>query len=394
MRHEQDETFRTNLLIQLTEKVLAENQQNKFLVNATSTIDHSLLTPPYIVRNHVDKSREILTQDVNNQLYLINNQGKIVWKKPLRKSIVSDIRQIDLFKNNKLQYLFATSSDIYAIDRNGRVVEGFPIILPDTVHIHTISAIDYDNSRDYRFLASDRKGDLYLYSKEGKLLEGWNPLRLPYGYGLGSAASHIRIQAKDYIVVPQANGIIQVLNRKGKSYDGFPFLINDRIHNPLFIEAGMNAGKTTLTALTDNGEITTFNLLGELISQRQLYRPDKHTLFRTVIEATGKDWLVSRHDNKKLSILDKEGKTLFEKEYASPRHSLVQLYDFGAGLRIIAITDPLEKQTFLYDFSGRLLSDQFIKNSRPISILYQENQDKLLIYRSDGQELGMVTIKL
>jgi hypothetical protein len=394
MRHEQNESFQTNLLIQLGEKVLAQNQQHTFLVNATSTVDHSLLTPPYIVRNHVDKSREVLAQDVNNQLYLINNQGKVLWKKPLRKNIVSDIRQIDFFKNNKLQYLFATSSDIYAIDRNGQTVAGFPIGLPDTVHIHTISAIDYDNSRDYRFLASDRKGELYLFSKEGKLLDGWNPLRLPYSYSLGSAASHIRIQAKDYIVVPQANGIIQVLNRKGKPYEGFPFLINDRIHNPLFIEVGMNAQKTTLTALTDNGEIYTFNLLGESVSQRQLYRPDKTTLFKTVIEASGKDWLVARQDKKKLSILDKEGKTLFEKEYASPKHILVQLYDFGAGLRIIAITDPLEKQTYLYDYSGRLISDQFIKNSRPISILYLESQDKLLIYRSDGQELGMVTITL
>jgi hypothetical protein len=233
-----------------------------------------------------------------------------------------------------------------------------------------------------------------LYSKEGKLLEGWNPLRLPYGYGLGSAASHIRIQGKDYLVVPQANGIIQVLTRKGKPYEGFPFLINDRIHNPLFIEAGMNSQTTTITALTDNGEITTFNLQGELVSQRQLYRPDKSTVFKTIIEASGKDWLVARQDNKKLSILDKEGKTLFEKEYASPRHTLVQLYDFGAGLRIIAITDPLEKQTFLYDYSGRLISEQFIKNSHPVSMLYQENQDKLLIYRSDGQELGLITIGL
>jgi hypothetical protein len=156
----------------------------------------------------------------------------------------------------------------------------------------------------------------------------------------------------------------------------------------------MNAQKTNLTALTDNGEIYTFNLLGEPVSQRQLYRPDKTTLFKTVIEASGKDWLVARQDKKKLSILDKEGKTLFEKEYASPKHTLVQLYDFGAGLRIIAITDPLEKQTYLYDYSGRLISDQFIKNSRPISILYLESQDKLLIYRSDGQELGMVTITL
>jgi hypothetical protein len=394
MRHEEQETFRTNMLVQLQEKVLADAQQNKFLVNATSTIDHSLQTPPYIVRNHVDKSREILAQDVNKQLYLINNQGKILWKKPLKKNIVSNIKQIDYFKNNKLQYLFATPSDIYAIDRNGQMVEGFPINLPDTVQLHTLAAIDYDNSRDYRFLASDNKGELYLYGKDGKLMEGWNPLRLPYGYGLGSAASHIRIQGKDYILVPQANGIIQVLNRKGKPYEGFPFLLNDRIHNPLFIEAGMNIQKTTVTALTDNGEITTFNLQGELVSQKQLYRPDKSTLFKTVIEATGKDWLVARQDNKKLTILDKDGKTLFEKEYASPKQTIVQLYDFGAGLRIIAITDPLEKQTFLYDYAGRSISQQFIKNSRPVSILYQENQDKLLVYRSDGQELGLITINL
>lgn len=394
MTHEEEEIFQTNLLIQVEEKILAGHEQNKVLVNATSTIDHSLQTPPFIVKNHVDKSREILAQDVNNQLYLINNQGKTLWKKPLRTTIISDIQQIDLFKNNKLQYLFATPSAIHAIDRNGNMVSGFPLRLPDTVHIHTLAAFDYDNSHDYRFLASDRRGDLYLYSRDGKLLDGWNPLSLPYGYGLSSAASHMRIQGKDYIIIPQANGIIQVLNRKGKPYNGFPFLINDRIHNPLFIEAGINVQETAISALTDNGEITTFNLAGEILSQRQLYRPDKATAFKAVIEATGKDWLVARQDNDKLSILDKEGKTLFEKEYPSPRSTLIQLYDFGAGLRIIAITDLIQKQTFLYDYTGRLISDQSIKNSQLISILYQENQDRLLIYRSDGQELGMVTIRL
>jgi len=394
MRHQQDETFQTELLIGLEENISEAKEQNKFLVSATSTTEHSLQIPPYMVRNHIDKSREILAQDVNNQLYLINNKGKILWKKPLQETIVSDIQQIDFFRNNKLQYLFATSSHIYAIDRNGNLVAGFPIKLPDAEHIHTISAIDYDNSRDYRFLASDRKGDLYLYGKDGKLLDGWNPLKLPYGYGLGSAASHIRIEGKDYIIVPQANGIIQVLTRKGKPVEGFPFLINDRIRNPLFIEAGMNTQKTTITALTDNGEITTFNLQGELVSQRQLYRPDKTTLFKSVIEASGKDWIVARQDNKKLSLLDKEGKTLFEKEYSSPKNTLVQLYDFGAGLEIIAITEPVEKQTFLYDVTGRLITEQAIKNSMPISMLYQENQHKLLIYRSDGPELGIITISL
>ncbi|MDO1447786.1 DUF3352 domain-containing protein [Rhodocytophaga aerolata] len=394
MRYEEEEAFQTNILLQLEEKLPAGQEQNKFLVNATSTIDHSLQTPPYIVRNHADKSREILAQDINNQLYLIDKSGKKLWKKPLPATIVSDIRQIDYFANNKLQYLFATPSAIYAIDRKGNMVSGFPVRLPDTVRIHTLATLDYDNSHDYRFLASDRKGDLYLYSKEGKLLDGWNPLRLPYGYGLSSAASHIRIQGKDYILVPQANGIIHVLNRKGKSYEGFPFLINDRIHNPVFIEAGVNTQKTSISVLTDNGEITTFNLMGEILSQRQLYRPDKSTVFKAIIETSGKDWLVARQDNEKLSILDKEGKTLFEKEYSSPRHTFVQLYDFGAGLRIIAITDLAQKQTFLYDYNGRLLTDQAIKNSQLISILYQENQDRLVIYRSDGHELGTVTIRL
>ena len=239
---------------------------------------------------------------------------------------------------------------------------------------------------------SDTKGNLFLCNKQGKLLEGWNPL--PLGYRLNSPAMHIRIRSKDYIIVSQANGVIQALNRKGIPYPGFPLVLNARLHNPLFLEAGIEADETIFTTITDNGEILSFNLLGKIVSRRQFYRPSRETVFKLCLEASQKDWLISRQDGRKISLLDKQGKLLFEKEYDVSEQPIIQYYDFGADLKVIAITHPAEQQTYLYDDTGKPIGEGTIKNNRPLAILYVENFDKLLIYRASKQEAGLVSVKV
>lgn len=392
IRQERNQAYETSMQLKFRADTVAQKAQNKFLITHQTSLEKALHTAPHVVRNHIDKSWEVLVQDIENKLYLIDAKGKILWKKPLGNRIITDITQIDFYKNNKLQYLFATSNKILILDRNGNMLTNFPIRVADTIDLHTVTALDYDKNRDYRLLASDLKGNLFLYSKEAKLLEGWNPLRVRYR--LNGAARHIRVKGKDYIIACQANGILQVLNRKGKSYRGFPIQLQSRINNALYIDIGIDEANTFLTALTDNGEISTFNLLGTLTERKQFYRPSKTTRFTICTEKSGKDWLITRHDDKRISILDKQGTVLFEKEYDSATNLTVQYYDFGADLRIIAITNPVYGQTHLYHYNGNPIGNTYIKNTYPLSMLYVENFEKLLIYRAQKQETGIVSLKI
>jgi hypothetical protein len=344
------------------------------------------------VRNHLNKSRETLVQDISNHLYLISPDGQILWKKSLEGPIVSDIHQIDFLKNNKLQYLFATEEKLYILDRNGAPVAPFPVAVPGAVSLHTASVIDYENNRDYRFMVSDLMGNLYLYNKAGTLLEGWNPLRL--GYRLFDGIRHIRIQDKDYLIATQANGIIQVLNRRGQAYKGFPKSTGARIHNPLFIESGISAEKTFVTTITDTGEIIRFNLAGGPIERKQLYRTSKESTFKLCPEARGTDWLVARQDVHTITILDKQGRSLFEKEIDEQSPVWVRYYDFGAGLQVVGITNGTEKNAYLYDLTGKQIGNKALPSNFPVAIIFVETFNKLLVYHGKDRQTSLVSIKI
>ena len=66
-------------------------------------------------------------QDDRHTVYLINDVGRVLWKLPLGQQINSEVYQVDLFKNGKLQYLFSTPDKMYLIDRNGNAAGRFPV---------------------------------------------------------------------------------------------------------------------------------------------------------------------------------------------------------------------------------------------------------------------------
>ncbi len=223
------------------------DQRNKYILNVRTRLDTTVRSEPSVVRNHVDNSAEVLIQDVAKRMYLVNQKGQILWRKWLEKPIAGEVQQIDYLNNGKLQYLFATQRKLYLLDRNGQTVGNFPIEVPTAVPLQGASVIDYDGNRDYRFAVSDLTGNVFLYSKEGKLLEGWNPLRL--GYRLQGPIRHLRIEDKDYLIALQLNGKVHLLNRRGQSYQGFPVDLRELISSPLFMGPQVAPQHSVLTAL-------------------------------------------------------------------------------------------------------------------------------------------------
>ncbi len=71
-------------------------------------LDTVIAGKPFIVLNHNTNEKEIVIQDVANKIYLINKSGKILWTRQLDGKIISEIYQIDFYKNKKLQLLFNT----------------------------------------------------------------------------------------------------------------------------------------------------------------------------------------------------------------------------------------------------------------------------------------------
>ncbi len=198
--------FFTNAYVNYTSN---ETVQNISLIEVKLDTTYSIR--PTIVKNHYTNEKELLIQDDNNTLYLVNNVGKIIWRKDLNEPIIGSIKQVDRYKNNKLQYVFVTKNKIHQIDRKSIYVEGYPVNLKAPV-TKGLVVFDYDENRNYRMLVTQGK-NIHNFSIDGEIVKGWdfNP-----GENVAVEPKLIQIKHKDYIVLSDVSGKVRVLNRKGE----------------------------------------------------------------------------------------------------------------------------------------------------------------------------------
>jgi hypothetical protein len=176
-------------------------------------LDTDLYKLPVPVINHKTGEGELVCQDINSNLYLMSNTGKILWKKNLHEKILGDILQADYFANGKLQLLFVTENSIHVIDRNGNYIPGFPVKIKSGAS-GGISLFDYDKSKNYRIWIPLKNNTVCCLNTSCKPVEGFVPVNTKAP--LSRPIKQLVIQQKDYFVLTDTLGNVYVTNRKGE----------------------------------------------------------------------------------------------------------------------------------------------------------------------------------
>ena len=169
-------------------------------------------TQPFLTKNPTNNEAELVIQDLQNRLYRIDRSGNIVWTVQLDQPIISEIQQVDFFKNKDLHYLFNTKNKIYCLDQYGKAAPNYPITLGSPA-TNGLLCIDYEGDREYAFYLACANGNWYGFSKAGKPLGGWNPLTLR-GY-FTRPLQHYRLQNKDYLLTTTEKGTLYGFTRYG-----------------------------------------------------------------------------------------------------------------------------------------------------------------------------------
>lgn len=173
-------------------------------------LENAVLGTPQIFDNQNNGSN-VVVQDIANKLYFISESGKILWTKNLGSSILGAIESVTISGNKNLA--FATKDAFYILDRNGKEAKGFPIKFKDNV-TQPLSVFDYDNNGNYRFIIVQGK-NLLMYDKSGKAVKGFGFEKAKSN--IAQSPSHIRMGNKDYIVISEESGKLNILSRVGKS---------------------------------------------------------------------------------------------------------------------------------------------------------------------------------
>ena len=252
-------------IIQKTKKKLRPNTIQE---SANVTLDADVLTNPQFVNNHTNNQKEVVVQDVNNNLYLISKDGTILWKKALDSKVLGRIEQIDTQKNGQLQLAFATQARVYVIDRAGKDVGSFPMKFRDQI-TQPLSVFDYDNNRNYRLMVTQGSAIL-LYDKNGKSVPGFNYKKAENT--IKTQPQHFRIGRKDYIVFVQGNEL-EILSRVGETRVKVKNNIN-------FSDSGIYLYDNNFTTTTVNGDLIQIDQNGKM-SSSNLNLGEKHAITST-----------------------------------------------------------------------------------------------------------------
>jgi len=302
---------------------------NTVSANQPIQIDAKIATTPFLLKNHDSNKLEIAVQDEKNVLYLISQDGKVLWKKKMDGRILGEIQQVDLFKNGNLQMAFTTQNSFEILDRTGKTVKPFPTKFKDAI-TQPLSIFDYDNNRDYRFVIT-QNNQVFMLDSKARSVDGFDFDKTKSDIVL--PPKHIRINRKDYILVSEENGLVHILSRQGKT----------RIPIKEKIKFGENQW------YPENGNFVNVNEDGKIVSINEKGKVTRSSVENSV--------------NLKLLVKDDIKVTLSENILKIGKNEIN--LDFGLytkpqifkanGRTLIAVTDTQAKKVFLFDKNGEML---------------------------------------
>ena len=366
-----------NLLETDTENyvVQEENSLNEYLFK------NNLSSKPHIIFSHINNKPEVIIQDEKNIVYHLSNSLEPIWSDSIEK-IISKIFVIDYYKNNKKQIVFASPNKIYGFDRKGNSLIGFPFENPSKSPIQHLNIIDYDKSKRYRIISSHRNGEIYFYNKNGKTLNGWNPILMEDE--LVQAPIHTRVRGKDYIIILQKNGDIYVKNRRGINYKGFPVKLDSDLTNKIHLQSSSNSAQSLLEILSDDGKLYKINLEGKIISSKDQYRNEKDAKFKMIQEASGKSPAIISYDN--YNLFKDENNINFK----NIEKLKFQFYNLSKNENFLVLTDTTIKKSYFLDKNLNYYVNP-ISNQNEVSILDYGNS--IIIYKTLNNSLSMIELK-
>lgn len=333
---------------------------------------------PVLVKNHQTGEQEIFVQDVENRVYLLNRDGEILWDKQLEERIISDVVQVDYYKNTYLQYVFNTQNKIYLMDRNGEDVEHFPIQLEEGL-TNGMLVVDYDGTRDYRYFVATEAGNVFGMAQDGEPLEGWSP-KSNMGI-IQYPLQHFVRNEEDFLVALNEAGEIFFFKRNGEvRMDSLQF--KEKNLSPF----GYDLSKPERVVMANSeGKVYVLNLNRRFFKLNMKLEDNKEMQFE-FIDVWGnkrKDYVAM--SKRKLGVFSYNEKNLFEKmsEYTfkEKQSQLFKVKMPENPKHNIGTLSKEAKKVYLFNGEGELFPDFPIAGTTPFKVtdLFDNGMNVLIV---------------
>lgn len=313
-----------------------------------------------LVKNHFSELNEVLVQDADLMVYLVSLRNGILWKRQLDGPIQDKLHLLDFYKNGKIQYALTTSDKYFIIDRLGRDVQDFPIQFPSKIKFSGL--VDYDKSKNYRFLISSVGNEVSLLDKNGKNLSGWGPKK--FETGMAVAPEHFKMGGKDFFLIFLADGTAHIYNRPGASTKTFQLREKESFQGDFYLESGIAQASTFIFYVSKDGILVKQNMKGDILDSDNLMR-GKNSTFTLKRVPEGNSFFVFRTDSDKIVVFNKEGKVVFEKQNTGSIKLDFQCIETNKGKIVFSFYDTEQKFVQVFDITGRSLVNSPVDSDVP-----------------------------
>lgn len=166
---------------------------------------------PQVLANP-DGGNEIFVQDTDNNIYLLNQSGGIIFSKNTEEPVLGKVEQLDYYNNGHRQLIFNTTHHVFIIDRMGNDVASYPLRLSATAACGLSLTTD-GGANVYRYYIPCTNGSIYGYEANGKPLAGWSPKA-----SLGEISQPVQcfsIGKSNYVLTFNSAGKLALFDSKG-----------------------------------------------------------------------------------------------------------------------------------------------------------------------------------
>lgn len=365
-----------------------ENRE-KIKVKWRTPLKNMARTQPFTIFNDEEGVYNILVQDEENILYLLDQDGEIIWEKSLEHPIQSEIKAANFFSDASVGILFNTPHQIYLLDLEGNERNNFPLTLSSPIAAGVLLA-DFGENEFGIFISCENEV-IYGFDKEGIPLSGWNSIE---GAGLvKQPLRHFLTEDKNFIVAINTQGGISIYGK-----DGFELKkiepATKKISNTLFFQLGKLDPRVVFS--NGNGIVEIHNLSEKDASKSKVFEKKTGNVIYAAADIGGDNFcdFAMLHNNT-LTIKYFHQKEF--KEYGSYQFSNIQDEIFGVqsrqmGKAMIGTLSKKQNQIFLLDKKGNLEPGFPLSGSTKFELLHLSALDQKVLLVADKDQIVVYDI--
>ncbi len=233
-----------------------ENTQSIRKLELVFKTKHSkeIVITPSLIKNHRTNDLNIFFQDSDNKIILSDLSGNKIWSKNFESKIISDVHQIDMYKNNRLQFVFLTLEYLYILDIKGNVVKKIMNKASGTQKY--LSVFDYDKNKNYRLVVQEGR-TVSMYDSKLNIVKGFKGTKTKKN--ITNSMDHVRILNKDFLIQYYDDKTFEIFDRRGR--------VRIKLPKDLKYESTVFKNQNKLLFLSEGNEIVKIDISGEVSYQ-------------------------------------------------------------------------------------------------------------------------------